>query len=729
MKKYLLLFIVFTATKLCFSQEFLGYSNSNYSGITGAWLQPASIVDGRLKADVHLAGVTVNLNNNFFLYDAKILSLKDSLFDDPLFYDKRITERNLKGNPFALNLNIDIQALSFMFSIDQRNAVGFSHRLRTFFQVDGIESDLRVLAMEEFDYDPLMNRNLVNRNLSVQFHSWKEYNLHYARILKENNQHFIKGGITTKLLKGLGSAYVYSEMLRYSFPDSDTITVINSNISYAASEKTASYINDISVDKILRSESSSLGFDFGLVYEYRPNYMDYKYNMNGSENLWRVDENKYKFKASISLLDVGRIKYMKAEGSRDWNANINAIDLIQFNGVSSLEELNDSLTKHFSNETAGDTYKMQLPTALSMQFDYHIIHGMYLNFTPFWGFQRVNNENKTHAVTNYSLTPRWEHEWFDVGVPFHLDQYNNFGVGINFRLGPFIAGVNNLKNVFKSGNTGELELYTAFKIPIQYAIPTDSDGDKVSDDIDLCPDTPGSLELNGCPDTDKDGIADRLDYCPNTPGLKKYNGCPDTDLDGIVDHNDDCPEEAGPQHTNGCPDNDADSIPNHSDACPDKYGLAINNGCPDSDNDGLIDIEDDCPLTPGPIENKGCPILKQAEQKVVNTAFGNLEFETKKAVIKKGSLKALDHLAQLMQENPEWILRLSGHTDDTGTEEFNLDLSKRRAEAVQSYIMQKGIALERFKVEYFGEAKPISDNSTESGKQENRRVEMKILFE
>lgn len=729
MKKYLISLCFLLLTFSASAQEFLGYSNSNYAGISGAWLQPASIVDGRYKADVHLAGLSFNLNNNFYLYDAKIFSLKDSLFDDPFFYDNRITERDLKGNPFAFNLNVDVQALSFLYTLDNKNAFGFSHRLRTTVQIDGVEDDLRQLAMEEFDYDPLMDRYLINRQLSVQVHSWKEYNLHYARVIKNDDEHFLKGGIALKLLKGLSSAYVYSNELRYNFVDRDTLTIIDSDISYALSEKTTDFIDGFDIKKLLKPESTSIGFDLGLVYEYRPDYREYKYDMNGSYNMWRNDLNKYKFRAGVSLLDVGRIKYQKADGSRNWQAEIDLMDLTEFNGIKSIEDLTDTLTNRFSQETAGDTYKMQLPTALSMQFDYHIIYGFYANLTPYWGFQRRSNSNKTHAVTNYSFTPRWEHEWFDVGIPFHYDQYRNFGVGMNVRLGPFVAGVNNFKNLFKRGDSGELELYAAFKIPIQYPIPRDEDNDGVSDEIDLCPNTPGNLEHNGCPDRDKDGIPDRLDYCPDEPGLEKFNGCPDSDLDGIVDHNDECPHEAGPLYTNGCPDNDVDSIPNHTDDCPDVAGPSKFNGCPDSDNDGLIDIKDECPLTPGPIENNGCPVLEKVEQAIVNTAFGNLEFENRKAVIKKGSLSALNDLAKLMHENPDWILKLAGHTDDVGTEEFNLELSRKRATAVQSYIIQKGLSENRFKVEYFGESQPIADNETESGKQQNRRVEMKILFE
>lgn len=84
----------------------------------------------------------------------------------------------------------------------------------------------------------------------------------------------------------------------------------------------------------------------------------------------------------------------------------------------------------------------------------------------------------------------------------------------------------------------------------------DTDGDKVYDKDDECPDTFGLVEFNGCPDSDEDGIPDSEDECPDVYGLEEFNGCPDTDEDGIPDNKDDCPEEYGYERYNGCPNDD-----------------------------------------------------------------------------------------------------------------------------------------------------------------------------
>lgn len=235
------------------------------------------------------------------------------------------------------------------------------------------------------------------------------------------------------------------------------------------------------------------------------------------------------------------------------------------------------------------------------------------------------------------------------------------------------------------------------------------------------------------PDRDGDGILDKDDLCPDVPGLKEYKGCPDTDGDGLFDAIDDCPKTFGPKENNGCPypDTDGDGLLDNSDDCPSIAGPVENKGCPyeDTDGDGLLDKDDECPMTPGPKENNGCPVIEKEEQEVLNTAFSNLEFETNLDVIKSGSKPALIELANTLKKKPEWKLKLSGHTDNVGDNDANMILSKKRAESVSRFLTEQGIDKGRLRTEFFGESQPIDDNSTASGRQKNRRVEFKIIFD
>lgn len=295
----------------------------------------------------------------------------------------------------------------------------------------------------------------------------------------------------------------------------------------------------------------------------------------------------------------------------------------------------------------------------------------------------------------------------------------------------------------------------------------DRDEDSLADKDDECPDNAGPIELKGCPDKDGDGIPDHKDECPDTPGLQDLNGCPDKDGDGVVDHKDRCPNKPGPASNEGCPEvklklidkdeniiavsiQDKEGVFKFEQLPPDDQAMFILEG-EDTENirivkvagaSGIIKnaIKDDNgkfyrfvvlkpELTKMKKEEAQDVVIKlnKEEEEILKKAFDNLEFETGKAIIRENSLASLDELASLLLKKPSWRLKISGHTDNQGKPQSNLILSKKRAEAVRDYIMSKGVSADRFKVEWFGQTRPIASNKTPEGRQKNRRVEMLII--
>ncbi|MGE0786171.1 MAG: OmpA family protein [Sandaracinaceae bacterium] len=247
--------------------------------------------------------------------------------------------------------------------------------------------------------------------------------------------------------------------------------------------------------------------------------------------------------------------------------------------------------------------------------------------------------------------------------------------------------------------------------------PGDRDGDGILDPDDQCPDDPedrdGYEDEDGCPedqDSDGDGITDRLDACPVEPedadGYQDDDGCPelDNDLDGLIDTSDRCRDE--PEDRDGFQDAD---------------------GCPDLDNDGdtIPDSTDRCPNEPGPPDEGGCPRVYQ-DVEVTSTGIvihQRIYFEYDRAVIRSISFPILNTVAQVMRDFPDITVEIQGHTDDRGSDEYNLRLSGERAAAVRQYLIQQGIAANRMTAQGYGEARPIDTNRTPAGRAANRRVE------
>lgn len=243
-----------------------------------------------------------------------------------------------------------------------------------------------------------------------------------------------------------------------------------------------------------------------------------------------------------------------------------------------------------------------------------------------------------------------------------------------------------------------------------------------------------SASLNfrfGNRDRDKDGILDKDDLCPDTPGLPEFQGCPDTDGDGVPDKDDQCPDVAGPVENNGCPwpDTDGDGVIDKDDACPTVAGPAENNGCPwpDTDGDGILDKDDACPTVPGLPEYNGCPKPKSVTATQVEQEFRSVYFDFNKATIKAESTPALDRAAKLIQQDGGYYL-LEGQTDAKGSEAYNLKLSRERAAAVVAALDARGVDANALKSVGVGKAKAtVPATASDAERQVDRKVVVRAI--
>ena len=239
------------------------------------------------------------------------------------------------------------------------------------------------------------------------------------------------------------------------------------------------------------------------------------------------------------------------------------------------------------------------------------------------------------------------------------------------------AGKSLMERVARAGRCGfsvsadriassEEMAYFVENVFLEKAEAKDSDGDGVFDDLDKCPNTPKGVKVDrfGCPiDADGDGVYDYLDQCPNTPrGVR-------------VDQK-------------GCP--------------------------PDSDGDGVYDYIDQCPGTPKGVKvnDRGCWVIE------------HIQFDTGKSTIKVRAYPALDEIVAVLKKDPTLRVDIQGHTDNIGSEAFNMKLSRDRARAVMEYLVKKGVQAKRLSTTGYGFSMPIASNDTPQGRARNRRVEL-----
>ena len=794
------------------AQNYLGVMTNNYGGVMSTDLQPASFVDGRFLFDLNLGSVNINTYQNFVSFNTSgmpggwLKSFKNDeaynswALPDSTFMDRHIVKRyaDNSNDKMGANINLQMDLFNFAFHINSKIAIGLKAKARSITNIGNVDPSFAILIEQGLDYPSLWNQNIEEQFLNVNHLTWAEVGFNYGQVVLDKQEHFLKAGATIKYLKGYSAAYFQTSNLQFNLKNNDTTQLITGNFNYGYSDNLPGLIENGLDNKF--NSNFGVGLDLGFVYEWRPKYKDFKYDMDGETNLWMKNKNKYKAKVGISLIDLGSMRFKRGGLSRNFSVNNSSpFDLQSFSKASSLSDFDqilDSLinessaagnTNWTSEQSPNSTFVMRTPTALSLQLDYQLGKYFYVNVSGVMNVILKKKDTKVIVPNQLSITPSFDWSWFGLFLPISMNEYSGFKTGLASRLGPLSIGVTDFRALFSVGKVRGAEFYLGLRLPILYSAIKDKDKDKVSDLKDNCISTPGIWAFKGCPDTDGDGlmdkeddcpeiagltefkgcpdsdgdkIMDKLDECPEIAGLAEFKGCPDTDIDGIKDSDDACPQNAGPKENQGCPDKDSDGLFDFIDTCPEIAGPKENNGCPwpdtdgdgildkedacpllkgpeanmgcpykDTDGDGLLDKDDDCPNTAGPIENKGCPIIEVEIVEVLRTAFDNLEFESGKDIILEVSKVALDELADVLIKKATCKLEISGHTDNIGDANFNLVLSKKRAEALKNYLIFKGVDANRLTTFYFGETQPLIDNTTLEGRKKNRRVEMKITFD
>jgi len=147
----------------------------------------------------------------------------------------------------------------------------------------------------------------------------------------------------------------------------------------------------------------------------------------------------------------------------------------------------------------------------------------------------------------------------------------------------------------------------------------------------------------------------------------------------------------------------------------------------DEDGDGVSDKFDKCPGTPAgtQVDGAGCPIkFPEPEKSEFTGTYPNIQFEFDSSVLKTESYATLDKLSSELRESGATVT-LDGHASAEGSEAYNLNLSRDRANSVKQYLVNSGVDASKINVQAFGESAPIASNATEEGRVLNRRVEIK----
>ena len=273
--KFLTTFISLGVTSL-FAQDFTGYSIGSWAGINSLHINPANVVDSRYMADINLVMGNVAISNNFATID------QNALFSG-VIDSNSVTRDYSKANYDAL-VNVRVQGPSFMFSFGKKkngvrpNGIAFTSNARVFVNADDLDNKYvywatngNTPAIPLADYLQPYSETFMQVTANV----WAEYGITYGRVVLDQKKHFLKVGGTLKLLQGMGGLYATGRNLNYMVNDS--IRSVQGEFDYGHSTNLNFKAPNWNPFKF---DGAGLGGDIGVVYEYRPKYEKYQYDID-----------------------------------------------------------------------------------------------------------------------------------------------------------------------------------------------------------------------------------------------------------------------------------------------------------------------------------------------------------------------------------------------------------------------------------------------------------------
>ncbi|WP_339876215.1 DUF5723 family protein [Olleya marilimosa] len=428
--------IAYTAFFISFfsvAQSYVGHSIDNYSGIHGVIDNPSNIVDSRFKTDVNLASASTFIGSDYYAIDFGNIFNEDIDIED----NSKISPSD-SNNFFS---NAEVVGPSFMFNLNDTNSVGIVTRLRGFANINNINGSLFESLNEEFENAE--DFSFDSSNLVSTYHVWAEIGFAYGRVLYNNEDHFLKGGITLKLLQGAGISYFNSPGFSGNYDASAQTITTNGSINYGN-------IDDINNDEDFNFDNLQTGFgaDLGVTYEWR------KGNDTDSKGF-----NKYVLKLGLAITDIGSITYKNIK-QYSFDLNNQTESTIGYNDTEAF------LDENYTSVETTKKLKINLPTALRLSADYHVDKSIYVSVLGAFSMVKNNTEYANKINNAVTLSPRIETKWFSFYSPVSFRQYDDFAWGAGLRLGPLTVGSGSILSNVLSKESKTTDIYLGLKVPI-----------------------------------------------------------------------------------------------------------------------------------------------------------------------------------------------------------------------------------------------------------------------
>jgi hypothetical protein len=426
--KPVLLLLLAVPSYILHAQGYQALHGSAYTGGTAAFNNPASPVHSAYKWDLTLFATQVSLSNNASYFDRSDPNNIGLVFRDGNF--SRFVHNNADANLF-----------SFLYKINNRQAVNFSLRARSY-------NHAKTLPFNYVDSMVADLKSFLINNRTTQFlegfttsAGWLQGDLTYAQVLSENSESKFSAGITLQIMKNMVGGFAKISKISYLESKNGTDTSYTFTNGRGSFGYSASFEESDSFKEFMKRSSLSLGLSIGAEY------LVYNSDKTGGLN----NNINYDWKIGVSILDIGSHSYKASPYSRqmaDPNPNITDGQLeSKLSGAANMEDLSDSLATVFNGTSSiTDKFSISHPTRLVLNIDKNLGSNFFVNGELNLNFHSTSSYNKlrTRELNLLTITPRWETIGFGAYLPIQYNTQGQLWVGAAVKLGPLVLGIHNL---------------------------------------------------------------------------------------------------------------------------------------------------------------------------------------------------------------------------------------------------------------------------------------------
>jgi hypothetical protein len=445
------------------AQEMFGVTISDYNGISSTMLNPALMTGSRSYLDINVVSGNLFFENSIYYLPTsfntfpKFINGNYNLYEGQFKYGRSFSYYNNTDSKYLV-ANAKIMGPSFFIQLG-KHAFGLATTLRSIQAGNNIPYEIPIISYEEISYEELHRIEFNNFDVDFAGMTWAEIGISYAYDLIDYRNNRLTIGANLKALFGMQGGFVNAGNINYIIIDNETLNIINLDSDFGYAFPLDPETNQLSFNPLFRG--FGVGADLGIVYTKKRAVINYE----GERLICAKPYHDYYFKIGASLLDFGSVSFKKESALHSFD-NVGyyweQFDTVQFSSTEIiLQDMSTILYGVLDASFVSNKFNIALPTAISLQFDYHFNNNIYMGLVWIHPFKILRNSIWHPA--QIALIPRYEKRYFGISLPLSIYNYYKPRLGASIRIYILTIGTDNMGSWFGVDDFTGSDIYFSFK--------------------------------------------------------------------------------------------------------------------------------------------------------------------------------------------------------------------------------------------------------------------------